>query len=619
VTGEGRRRVLILSADVGEGHDSAARTLAAELERDGAEVAVRDGLAALGRLLQAFVRDGSRIQFERYPWTFGPPYWLIMHVAPARWLAQRVMFWLGARGLLRVVQETRPDVIVSTYPGLTAVLGRLRRLGRIGVPACSAILDLTSFPFWAHRGVDHHFVMHEAALPQVERIAGAGGIRGVQPVVAPAFFEPRAREDARQALELPRAGRIVVVAGGGWGIGDIEGAVEVALSLEEATVVAVTGRNEELRRRLERRHADDPRVRVLGFTDRMSELLAAADVLVHPGGGVTTLEALARGCPTVIYAPPPGHWRANARAMGRLGLAEVVRDRRELRASLERESRPEAEDRRGEAEDGPSEAEVTPGEAEGRRREAGQRARSEALPSVASLVGALGPRVAPISRRRLAASRAAATLALTLFLGGVALSMDETYSLAARRFEKLRPLHELPVRDPLVGVVVRASARDAAPLARRLARQGVRVTFAAGSLDPRSIGAVRSVGHEVVPELRPSEPSRWVKTRGVLRREARTLGLPRRFFYLAPRDGATLGQYALARSAGGSPVAGSRSVGALDEPPPLRRGEIVIVTVSSGGEAARLGGELHGASGERLAPVPLGRLAAARTSDPASR
>ena len=75
---------------------------------------------------------------------------------------------------------------------------------------------------------------------------------------------------------------------------------------------------------------------VLGFTDRMSDLLAAADVLVHSTGGVTCLEAMARGCGIVAYRPPPGHSPLLAREMSRLGLLVHARSPAELRAALAR-------------------------------------------------------------------------------------------------------------------------------------------------------------------------------------------------------------------------------------------------------------------------------------------
>lgn len=87
----------------------------------------------------------------------------------------------------------------------------------------------------------------------------------------------------------------------------------------------VCGHNESARRRLATSFAADERVLVLGFTERMSELLAASDVLVHSTGGVTCLEALVRGCPIVAYRPSPGHARLNAKKMASLGLAQAAK------------------------------------------------------------------------------------------------------------------------------------------------------------------------------------------------------------------------------------------------------------------------------------------------------
>src|SRR5437870_12006465 len=67
-----RRRVLILSADVGEGHAAAARALARQIEESPqpAEVTVIDGLRAMGRVLKPVVEDGYRIQLRFIPWTY---------------------------------------------------------------------------------------------------------------------------------------------------------------------------------------------------------------------------------------------------------------------------------------------------------------------------------------------------------------------------------------------------------------------------------------------------------------------------------------------------------------------------------------------------------------------
>ncbi|MDQ4071989.1 MAG: hypothetical protein M3088_03795 [Actinomycetota bacterium] len=331
------RRVLVLSADLGEGHDAAARALAADLAHEcpDSEVAIHDGLAALGPLLRRLIWDGSWFQFRRVPWVFGVVYALLMGCAPVRRASHAAIYWVGGTGLRRLIESQRPDVIVSTYPGINPVLGRLRRHGHVRVPVCTTVLDLASLEFWAHPGIDLHLLMHGGSSERIAELAGSGRSRYVRPLVAPAFLEPRSQAETRRSLGLPAVGWVALVTGGGWGIGDLDGAVTAALEAGAAAVVCVAGRNDEVRDRLLLSFSGEPRVEVLGFTDRMPDLVAAADVLVHSGGGVTCLEGLVAGCPTVLYGMPPGHWRANARAMAALGIARVARSPRELRAVLE--------------------------------------------------------------------------------------------------------------------------------------------------------------------------------------------------------------------------------------------------------------------------------------------
>ena len=145
---------------------------------------------------------------------------------------------------------------------------------------------------------------------------------------------PRTRSDARKALDLPAHARVVLVSGGGWGIGDLEGAIVTALYDEDTLVACITGRNEVAREKLEQRFGDNEQVRILGFTEQMSDWMAAADAMVHATAGLTVLEAHIRGCPVVSYGFSAGHMRANNAAFERFGLAEVARSEHELESVL---------------------------------------------------------------------------------------------------------------------------------------------------------------------------------------------------------------------------------------------------------------------------------------------
>ena len=321
------RQILIISADIGEGHDLPARAVAREFkdEDPDAHVSIVNGLPAMGAILTKVLRENSAFMFRWVPWLFDLQYTLFMYFPPTRWLSKFMLTSLGRRGLMRLIRAHNPDQIVSTYPGVTAVLGELRRKGRLNVPCYSSITDLAGLRFWAHPGIDMHFVTHPESIEEVEKIAGVGSARWAKPPTSPAFLAARSMPDARRSLALPPEGKVIAVSGGGWGVGDLLGATRAALAVPDATVLCLCGRNDKLRARVAKEFGAEPRLRLMGFTDRMGDVLAASDALIHSSAGLTVLEAIIRGCPVISYGFGYGHVRASNAALLRFGLAQVAK------------------------------------------------------------------------------------------------------------------------------------------------------------------------------------------------------------------------------------------------------------------------------------------------------
>jgi processive 1,2-diacylglycerol beta-glucosyltransferase len=567
------RRVLILSADVGEGHAAAARALAAQIEgsRQPAQVTVIDGLAAMGPLLRPVVEDGYRVQLRFFPWTYTLIYWLLEHVMPFRALARRLLCLFGSRPLARAIAEHDPDVIVSTYPAVTVVLARLRRRGEVRCSTVATITDLTGLFFWAQPGIDVHLVMYGESMPSVERIAGEGSVRLVRPLISAEFLQPRCPSESRRALDLPEDGRTVVVSGGGWGVGDIAGAVrEFTRVPEVSSIVCLAGRNEQLAEKLRRAFADESRVRVYGFTDRMPEILAAADVLVHSTGGVTCLEAKAAGTPVVSYGLPVGHARLNTRAMAGLDLLRLANDTDELRTHVRA-----------------SFASPTPPVAGVDRT-----APRDDEPAAVDVVLQAPRRVQPIPRWRLRLAAFATQLALLLVVGSWTLSTDEVTAVAAK-FLDVHELVSVQTTQPEVGLIVHAPSGEIASVAAAAAAYGIHASFADDSGVPSTqrIAKLRSLHDELLPEIPGSALFHWVRTRGALRSQARALGLLRHdFYYLRPQGGLSVGQMVLARTTGAIPIKGALRLNATGALPqrPMRAGDVLVVELS-GSRASLLG------------------------------
>ncbi len=275
----------------------------------------------------------------------------------------------------------------------------------------SAITDLAGLRYWAHPGVDLHYVTHPESIEEVERLVGPGTVEWARPPISPEFLAPRTRRDAREALGVDAHARMVLVSGGGWGVGDLESAIELALADGETEVVCIAGRNEIAQRKLEARFGDNPRVRVLGFTDQMSDWMAAADAMVHATAGLTVLEAHIRGCPVISYGFTAGHLRANNAAFERFGIAEVARSDHELESTLRH---------------------VT---AERRSPDSS----FASLPSIASRALTVRPRVRQEPIWRLRAARAVAVTCLAIIAVVLVIS-------AVHRESPLRPLHPVTSR-----------------------------------------------------------------------------------------------------------------------------------------------------------------------------
>jgi UDP-N-acetylglucosamine:LPS N-acetylglucosamine transferase len=583
--------VLILSADVGEGHAAAARALARQIEAmpGRAEVTVIDGLQAMGHVLRPVVEDGYRIQLRVMPWSYSLMYWLLEHVAPYRAMMRRLLCLFGSRPLARAIARHDPDVVVSTYPAVTVVLARLRRTGAVRCPTVATITDLTGLFFWAQPGIDMHMVMYGESLAPVERIAGRGSARLVAPLISAEFLQPRCPLAARRALGLPESGRMVVVSGGGWGVGDIEGAVREFTAVRDvSSIVCLAGRNEQLARRLRRTFATVRRVHVYGFTDRMPELLAAADVLVHSTGGVTCLEAMAAGTPVVSYGLPVGHARVNTRAMAALDIVRLAKDTGELREQVRASFA------------------------------AAEQAHAAALPAVgrdaaaADVVLAAPRRVRPIPRWRLRAVAIATQLVLLLAAGTWMMSTDEVAALATSILN-VHPLASVKTSRPEVGVIVRMPAQAVPSVAALLASRDTHVSFADDGRVPAraTVASVRAQGDEVLPEVPGSAALRWVRTRSVLHSQARALGLRHRYYYLQPRGGLTVGQLVLARTAGATPVCGAQRFSVTGRLPqrPARAGDVLVVELDgSSASVAGLERLVARLAGAGLRAEPLGSL-----------
>jgi len=125
--------------------------------------------------------------------------------------------------------------------------------------------------------------------------------------------------------------------GGGLGLGAVEQAVLGMTAMETpCRIVVITGNNTKLRERLLNVKSRSPHpLRVIGYTDRVHELMADASVLITKPGALTCSEALAMELPLLLYDPLPGQEEDNADYLTRQGTAIRITAGRTLAGTVD--------------------------------------------------------------------------------------------------------------------------------------------------------------------------------------------------------------------------------------------------------------------------------------------
>ncbi len=338
------KRAVILSGSLGTGHDVVSEVVSGSLAGLGWESRTLDCMGLLGPLAG---RAGDWV-FRRLmarPAVFDGLHFA--HLRAGSRLATAMDHAATPRLLAALRSELREepaDLIISVFAaGVPAAAGLAAGGIPTGLPAAAGLAagdvpaagrfmprlrtvvlcpDALPHATWVREGIDLFLVTSAAAEAGVRRYLPQARTAIVPPPVRLAFYRPVPQLTARASLGIPPGARCVLLMGGGWGLGPVEGAAR-ALASAGVHVLAVAGRNRRLEARLRDLAASSPRILPFGFTPRIPELMSACDLVVTLPGALTCGEARAAGRSLVLVDAMPGHGRENVQHELELGAAEV--------------------------------------------------------------------------------------------------------------------------------------------------------------------------------------------------------------------------------------------------------------------------------------------------------
>ena len=331
--GQPSRRILLLSTSVGSGHVRAAQAIELALRALDPNVHVdhRDTLT-LARGLSSFYRKSYTLLAARAPHLLGSLYVRYDRRTARIDGAERLKLALECACLrpLRTLINAQPwDAVVSTHILSGGVVAAWRKRGEVRARSFTVTTDFQTHRFWVNDPTDHYFTGTDAGAYRL-RAHGvpADDITVTGIPIDPVFRTTPDRQVLRKRHGLRADRPVILQLGGGIGFGPLARLYRGLLSLERPVeIVVVAGSNDRLRRELAEipvpaRHG----AHLLGFTDKMHELMGAADLFVGKPGGLSVAEALACGLALIITEPIPGQEAGNCDYLLESGVAIKIDD-----------------------------------------------------------------------------------------------------------------------------------------------------------------------------------------------------------------------------------------------------------------------------------------------------
>ncbi len=319
-----KKKVLLMSASIGTGHTQAARAIEEYMRMisDDWDVEHIDFLSNDFLSIDNIVKETYIKILDVFPILYDLMYYSSQGYKKG--LAVKMLIaWGLKRRMLRVLEEKKPDVIIFTHPFPAGAAALLKRQHRLHIPIIGVITDFAVHQLWVYPQIDAYFV---AASP-LKKLLAAQGIDEKKIIVSGIPVRKAFSQVAWQWDESHERNKNVLIMGGGLGMGSIRQSL-VRLDRLDAidSFTVVTGYNADLFDEIcQLRHEFRHPVNVLGYTNRIPDLMSGAALLVTKPGALTCTEAAAVQVPMVLYSPIPGQEEANAMYMKDKGCAAWAR------------------------------------------------------------------------------------------------------------------------------------------------------------------------------------------------------------------------------------------------------------------------------------------------------
>lgn len=310
---------IIYTGDTGAGHTLAAKSLKEALNEKGHQATILNLFKESGKYFNKTITKGYQELVEKVPKIYKSFYKKYDNGTKASELVLKTVATKLKKDILKDISEYNPDVILSTQPIITNVLGRMKDEGLISQPIIAFVTDFKIHNVYIRDSIDAYVVGNEYTKQTMID-------RGIDPEIVFDYGIPVREEFRKVTKEKEKSDEIrILIMAGSLGSKQLKKMLKAVLkSNTHFQITVVCGKNKRIKRVIEdlvRRHDRTDDVEILGFVDNISELMDRSDTIITKPGGLTSSEAIYKKIPIIIPYTYPGQEEDNAKYLVDNGMA----------------------------------------------------------------------------------------------------------------------------------------------------------------------------------------------------------------------------------------------------------------------------------------------------------
>lgn len=330
--------ILILSASTGGGHMRASKAIEGYMTQQNKDINVKivDSLLYISPILNKTVTGGYVYLATKTPKLYGKLYDLTNKDHKLANFVTRLNN-IFANKLLPLIDEFRPDIIITTHPFPTEMVSRLKSKKEINIPLICIMTDYAPHKAWINDNVDAYIVANDDMVTKM--VTEGVDSRCIYPYGIPVdevFFEEKEKQLVIEELGLDKSLPTILMMAGSFGVSNVFDVYENIIDIDlDFQIILVTGKNQKLYNHFEEVIGSSPKkTKLIYFTEEINKFMQASDIIITKPGGLTVTEALACNIPMAVFDAIPGQEEENAEFLLKHNMAVRISDGNSCREAI---------------------------------------------------------------------------------------------------------------------------------------------------------------------------------------------------------------------------------------------------------------------------------------------